>query len=341
MQAMVVTEFGHQPEIQEIEQPEPSPDEVLIRVEAAGVCRTDLKIRDGHVPDVPLPCILGHELAGTVAAVGSAVAAVTPGDRGVPYGYVSCGKCIYCVDGRTSLCADLGIRYGFGPAGGYSEYVVVPERLFIPIGANTPMDGAAVATCSMVTPYRALVRRAKARAGETVVVVGAGGGVGLHAVQVAARIGARVIAVDTDSRREELMRAQGAAEVVLTDADGFADAVIDITGGRGAAVVVDLVAAEQSMKDGVACLEVGGRLALVGYRPGVDFHAVVPDLVFREIEVYGSHWASIIDVREVLAMIEQGLLEPLVMRTYPLAKAVQALEELESGETIGRTVLTP
>lgn len=341
MQAMVVTEFGHQPVMQEIDQPEPRHDEVLIRVEAAGVCRTDLKIRDGHVPDVPLPCILGHELAGTVAAVGHKVTTVTVGQRGVPYGYVSCGKCIYCIDGKTSLCTDLGTRYGFGPSGGYSEYVVVPERLFIPIGDNTSTDGAAVASCSIVTPYRALVRRAKARAGETVVIVGAGGGVGLHAVQVAARIGARVIAVDTDPRRDELMRAQGADEVVLIDTDGFAGAVADLTNGRGASVVVDLVAAEQTMNDSVACLELGGRLALVGYRPGTDFHAVVPDLVFREIEIYGSHWASHIDVREVLSMIDLGLLEPLVMRTYPLADAVQALEELESGESIGRTVLTP
>ena len=341
MRAIVVSEFGTRPELREVERPRPEPNEVLIRIGAAGVCRTDLKIRDGHVPGVPLPCVLGHELAGTVEEVGSAVSDVRPGQRGAPYGYLSCGKCLGCIDGRTSLCTNLGTRYGFGPAGGYSEYVTVPERLFLPIGDNITVEGAAIATCSMVTPYRALVRRARLRAGETVVVVGAGGGVGLHTVQVAARMGARVIAVDTDPRREDLLREEGAHEVILIGAEGFATQVGDLTDGRGASVVVDLVAAEQTMLDSVACLELGGRLALVGYRPGVDFHAVVPDLVFREIEIYGSHWASIVDVREVFDMIERGLLTPRVMRSYPLELANQALSELESGEAIGRTVLIP
>jgi acryloyl-coenzyme A reductase len=340
MRAVVVTEFGRDPQLLDIERPQPRPDEVLIRIEAAGVCRTDLKIRDGHVP-VVLPCVLGHELAGTVEEVGSAVTGVTPGTRGVPYGYVSCGKCMYCIDGRTSLCVDLGTRYGFGPAGGYSEYVTVPERLFLPLGDATTMEGAAIATCSMVTPYRALVRRVKLRAGETVVVVGAGGGVGIHTVQIAARIGARVVAVDTDPRRQQVLRDEGAHEIIMIDETGFAQQVRELTGGRGASVVVDLVSSEQTLADSLACLELGGRLALVGYRPGVDFHAVVPDIVFREIEIYGSHWASIIDVREVLEMIDTGLLTPRVMRTYPLDQAVRALAELESGEAIGRTVLIP
>lgn len=341
MKAIVVQAFGQQPELVDLARPDPAADEVLVRIGAAGVCRTDLKIRDGHVPGVPLPCTLGHELAGTIEAVGADVTDLAPGTRGVPYGYVSCGRCRYCTDGRTSLCTNLGVRYGFGQSGGYSEYVTVPARLFLPIGDATSLEGAAVATCSMVTPYRALVRRARLRAGETVVIVGAGGGVGLHAVQIAARMGARVIAVDTDPRREELLREEGAAAVIMIGADGFADQVRAMTDGRGASVAVDLVSAEQTMEESVACLELGGRLVLVGYRPGVDFHAVVPDIVFREIEIYGSHWASVTDVREVLEMIDLGLLTPRVMRTYPLDQAVRALDELESGESIGRTVLVP
>jgi D-arabinose 1-dehydrogenase-like Zn-dependent alcohol dehydrogenase len=341
MQAMVLTKFGGQPTLTEVDRPAPGPHEVLIRVEAAGVCRTDLKIRDGHVPDVSLPCVLGHELAGTVEEVGSSVTTVLPGTRGAPYGYGSCGSCDQCLHGNTSLCTNLAMRYGFGPSGGYSEYVTVPERLFLPIGDNTSVAAAAVAACSMVTPYRAMVRRAHVRAGETVVIVGAGGGVGLHAIEVASRLGARVVAVDTDPRREQLMRDQGAHEVVLIDAEGFAGAVTELTRGTGADVVVDIVASQQSMQDDVACLRSGGRLVLVGYRPGVDFQAIVPDIVFREIEIYGSHWASILDVKEVFEMIDGGLLNPLVMRSYPLSDAVRALQELESGETIGRTVLTP
>ena len=341
MKAMVVTEFRTQPELTEVPTPEPQADEVLVRIQAAGVCHTDMKIRDGLVPDVPLPLVLGHEIAGVVEAVGSDVSRVRVGDRGVPYGYVTCGRCRFCIDGRTSLCSQVRLRYGFGQVGGYSQFLTVPEQFFMPVGASTPADKAAVASCSVVTSYRALVKRAKVRQGEVVVVVGAGGGVGLQAVQIAAHAGARVIAVDTDERRFPLATEQGAHETMLASEDGFAEGVLDLTQGQGAAVVVDLVATASTMAASLAALESGGRLVLVGYRPDVPFTAVVPDVVFREIEVYGSHWASLTDMREVLAMIDEGLLNPLVMRSYPLEEAARALEELATGEAMGRTVLTP
>ena len=339
MRAMVVFEFGREPELSVVPQPTPSGDEILLRVKAAGVCHTDMKIRDGLVPDVPLPLTLGHEIAGEVEAVGPDVTGIQVGERGVPYGYVICGRCRFCMSGRTSLCEKLSLRYGFGPVGGYSEYVLVPERAFVRIPEGVSLDEAAVATCSLVTPYHALLKRARLSLGETVVVVGAGGGVGLHAVQLAHRMGGRVIAVDVDPRREEYVMAQGASVFLVPDDDGFAPAIRHETGGGGADVVIDIVASASTMTDSVASLESGGRLVLVGYRPAEPFTASTPDIVFREIEIYGSHWATMTDTVEILDLIDQRIISPIIVRELSLEEAPQALELLASGEAPGRSVL--
>jgi alcohol dehydrogenase, propanol-preferring len=339
MRAMVVEEFGRQPKLREVPRPIPSADQVLLRVRAAGVCHTDMKIRDGLVPDVSLPVILGHEMAGEVEAVGPDVEEVKVGDRGVPYGYVTCGKCRFCIDGQTSLCEELVLRYGFGPVGGYSEYVLVPERFFVGIPDSVSFNEAAVATCSMVTPYHALAKRARLKVGETVVVIGAGGGVGLHAVQLAHRMGGYVIAVDTDSRRHDEVMEQGANVFIVPDDDGFASSVHRVTNGRGADVTIDMVAASSTMIGGVESLRPGGRLVLVGYQPSVPFTAVTPEIVFREIEILGSHWATLTDTVEVIDMIDRGILSPIIIREFQLEEAPVALELLAAGGGPGRSVL--
>ena len=339
MRAMVVTEFGRQPEMADVPKPVPGHDEVLLRVEAAGVCHTDMKIRDGQVPDVSLPLTLGHEIAGEVESVGPGVQGVSPGDRGVPYGYVTCGNCRFCSTGQTALCESLGVRYGFGPVGGYSEFVLVPERLFVRVADNVALDKAAVASCSLVTPYHALSKRVGLRLGEVAVVIGAGGGVGLHAVQLAHRMGGFVIGVDVDERRREHVMGQGAHRFVVPGADGFAAAILEETGGAGADVVIDLVASASTMAGALASLRSGGRLALVGYQPDVPFSAATPDIVFREIEVFGSHWATLRDMVAVMDMIAQGILDPIIVREYPLEEAAAALDLLASGGGPGRSVL--
>lgn len=340
MRAMVVTEFGRQPTLTDVPKPVPEGHEVLLRVRAAGVCHTDMKIRDGHVPEVSLPLTLGHEIAGEVESVGPEVEEVAPGDRGLPYGYVTCGACRFCLDGRTQLCEDLGIRYGFGPVGGYSEYVLVPERLFIRIPDNVALDKAAVASCSLVTPFHALAKRVQLRLGETVVVIGAGGGVGLHAVQLAHRMGGGlVIGVDADERRRSHVMEQGANVFLVPSEGGFAPSILEQTGGQGADVVIDLVASASTMADAVASLRSGGRLALVGYQPAVPFSVPTPEIVFREIEIFGSHWATVNDMVEVMDMIARGILDPIIIREYQLEQAADALDLLASGGGPGRSVL--
>jgi propanol-preferring alcohol dehydrogenase len=337
---MVVSQFGHQPELTELPQPVPSGDEVLLRVRAAGVCHTDIKIRDGLVPGVSLPVTLGHEIAGEVENVGPEVREAAVGDRGIPYGYVTCGRCRFCISGRTSLCEEIALRYGFGPVGGYAEYVLVPERFLVRIPDNVTFDEAAVASCSIVTPYHALAKRARVGVGETVVVVGAGGGVGLHAVQLAHRMGGQVIAVDVDPKRELNALEQGASSFTLSNGEGFAAAVHRETNGRGADVVIDIVASSSTMSESISCLGLGGRLVLVGYRQTEPLRASTPDIVFREIEIYGSHWATMGDLVEVVDMIDRGVISPIIVRKYELEEAPKALDLLASGGGPGRSVLS-
>jgi D-arabinose 1-dehydrogenase-like Zn-dependent alcohol dehydrogenase len=242
--------------------------------------------------------------------------------------------------GRTSLCEDLALRYGFGAVGGYSEYVLVPEPFFVRIPDSVSFDEAAVASCSVVTPYHALAKRARLQLGETVVVVGAGGGVGLHAVQLAHRMGGRVVAVDVDPKRESNALEQGAGTFIVSGSEGFASAVRHETNGRGADVVVDMVASESTMTEAISCLGLGGRLVLVGYRPTEPLRASTPDIVFREIEIYGSHWATLTDTVEVVDMIDRGVISPIIIRRYPLEEAPAALDLLASGGGPGRSVLT-
>jgi D-arabinose 1-dehydrogenase-like Zn-dependent alcohol dehydrogenase len=336
---MVVTAFGTRPELREIPDPIVADSDVLLKVMACGVCHTDLKVRDGLVPDTTAPVVLGHEVAGEVVAVGSGVTGIAVGDRGVPYGYETCGTCTECRRGQDALCESLSGRLGFDQQGGQCELIRIPARLFLKIDARLTFQQAAVSTCSMVTPYRAIVRQARLRAGETIVIVGAGGGLGLHAVQIGRLVGAKVIAVDSDLARTEAVTTQGADDVVIAYGDKFNDRVRSILDGRGADVVVDLVGGTASITESIAAVQSGGRVVVVGYRAGQQVQADIPDVVFREVELYGCHWASIVDMIEVLDLVAEGALRPVITRTYPFEQAASALDDLEGGRIFGRAAL--
>jgi D-arabinose 1-dehydrogenase-like Zn-dependent alcohol dehydrogenase len=339
MRAAVVDDFGLQPIIRDLPAPPLLDDDVLIRVRSCGLCHTDLKVRDGLVAGCATPLVLGHELAGEVVVVGRSVQHIAVGDRGVPYGYETCGQCSACRVGNDSLCEALSGRIGFGGQGGQSELVRVPARLFLRIGPNVDFASAAVATCSVVTPYRALMRRARLQAGESLAIVGAGGGLGLHAVQLGRLAGARVVGVDADESRFDLIRKSGADSVVRAGREGFAHGVRKDLGGRGADVVLDLVGSTQSVTEAVNAAVDGGRVVVVGYGKEQLVQAATADVVFREINIHGCHWASIADLADVLELIQHGLFKPVIARTYAFEDVVAGLEDLASGKIYGRAVV--
>src|SRR5574341_587657 len=204
----------HRPlEIAEVPAPRPGPGEVLVRVAGCGLCHTDLHYLDHGVRTFKTPpLILGHEAAGTVAELGAGVKGRSVGDRVLIPAVLSCGRCRYCRQGRENLCDQMSML-GNNVDGAYAEYVVVPAAELVPVPERIPLEQACVIADAVSTPYHAVTRRARVRAGDVVAVVGCGG-VGLNVVQCAYASGARVIAVDVNQERLETARRLGAWETV-------------------------------------------------------------------------------------------------------------------------------
>ncbi|OLF18470.1 alcohol dehydrogenase catalytic domain-containing protein [Actinophytocola xanthii] len=317
--------------------PEPGPGQVVVAVRAAGVCHTDLHLRDAVPSSPPLPLVPGHEVAGDVVAVASDVD-IALGTRVLVYYYDGCGRCPACADGLENLCPAPKAKYGFDTDGGYAEYMLVAARCCVPLPDSVGYADAAVMGCSGTTALHAGRRVAGVRAGETVVVMGVGG-IGLAVTQAAVLDGASVIAVDVHEASLEKAKQVGATDVVLGSVD-VAAAVRELTSGRGADVAVDTVGNESTPAVCVDLLRTGGRLVLIGYtdRPApVD----VSRIVTKEVVVRGSVGATLDDAREAVRLLADGHLRAVVSGRYPLADADRVLAELAGGGTVGRIVLEP
>jgi len=205
MLAMVLTRFGG-PAVLECHTvgPVPRVDQMLVRVAACGVCGHDLLNRQGHFPETKPPCVMGHEIAGTVETVGELVSGFTPGDRVALTQRVSCGVCPACRAGRDNLCRNGPNFYGEGISGGYGEFVVASPRNAVPLPTGTDLYTGATLSCALGTGWHAL-GRARLTAGDTVVVTAASGGVGLHTLLLARFLGLRVIAVTTSERKADML----------------------------------------------------------------------------------------------------------------------------------------
>jgi alcohol dehydrogenase len=322
--------------VQQVPDPAPAPDGVVVEVGASGVCRSDWHAWSGHDPDVVLPHVPGHELAGTVAAVGDRVRGWSVGDRvTVPF-VCACGTCPPCRDGDGQVCLRQ-TQPGFTHWGSFAQYVALdaadvnlvalPEDMSFPVAASLG--------CRFATAFRAVTGVGQAAPGEWVAILGCGG-VGLSAVQVAVGVGARVVAVDPSPGARELARAMG-AEHVLDAADG----VVELTGG-GAHVALDCLGSPATCEASIRSLRPRGRHVQVGLLPPSQGRAAVPMelVVARELAVLGSHGMAAQDYPAMLSMITAGRLRPqdLVTRELPLGEAGPALVEV--GRVPGVTVLT-
>ncbi|SNS85141.1 alcohol dehydrogenase [Geodermatophilus pulveris] len=336
MRALVFETFGGPLTVQEVPAPDPAPGGVVLRVGATGVCRSDWHAWQGHDPDVVLPHVPGHELAGTVAAVGAGVRRWRAGDRvTVPF-VNACGRCAQCAAGEHQVC-DRQTQPGFAHWGSMAQYVALDAADVNLVALPAGLDDATAAAlgCRVATAFRAVVQVARVRPGEWVAVHGCGG-VGLSAVQVALAAGARVVAVDVSPAARALAADLGAEHAL----DGPA-AIPELTGG-GAHVSLDAAGAVAACEDSVRCLRPRGRHVQVGLLPPAQGRPAVPmDLVVaRELQVLGSHGMAAHAYPELLGLVAAGRLRPqaLVTRELGLDEAGAALAAV--GRAPGVAVVT-
>uniref|UniRef100_A0A832I803 Alcohol dehydrogenase n=1 Tax=Eiseniibacteriota bacterium TaxID=2212470 RepID=A0A832I803_UNCEI len=342
MRAVVFERCGG-PEVLEVrELPEPAPraDEVLVEVRACGVNHLDLWVRRGLPGLEPeMPHVLGSDVAGVVARAGEAVRHVRPGDRVLVNPTLSCGACDVCAAGDDHLCREHDVL-GRRRNGGYAAYVAVPGRNVLPCPARLSFEEAAAVPLVFMTAWHMLVGRARVRPGETVLVVGAGSGVGSAAIQIAKLHGARVIATAGGAAKLERARALGADEAVDHAAGDFAPAVRALTGRRGVDVAVEHVGGavfEQTL----AALARDGRLVTCGATAGGRASLDLNLLFGRHLAVLGSWMGRKADLVEALRFVADGRLRPVLDSVLPLAEARRAHARIEAREHFGKVVLVP
>jgi propanol-preferring alcohol dehydrogenase len=325
--------------LEDVPIPEPGPGEVRVRVEAAGVCGTELHFESGLLDLRVAPVTMGHEIAGTVDAVGSGVTTRKPGDRVILYYYSGCGQCEWCRRGEENLCATPRAELGFVSDGGYAEYVVAPARNAVPLPDSLSFADAAPIGCGVTTALHAS-ELARVAAGDTVVVYGVGG-VGYGLVQIARLRGARVIAVGRSPEKLALAATLGAdATVNATQVSDVAAEVRARTNGRGADVVFELVATESTMAASAAMLARRGRLVFVGYsEDALTVHPI--QLVILEAQVLGSVGNTLAELEEAVRLVAEGKVRTVVDRVLPLESYASGLDALRAGSVVGRVILAP
>ncbi len=339
MRAAVLHEFGKPLSIEEVARPAPAAGEVLIEVEACGVCHSDLHIALGDWPNfaklIHWPLILGHEVVGRVVEIGDGVDAAIRGTRvGVPWIFWTCGECVSCREGRENICKSRVIT-GVSVNGGYAEYMLAKATHIIAVPDSLSSAEAAPLFCAGVTVHRAL-HQAEARAGQRIAIFGAGG-LGHLAIQIAAALGAEVIAVDIADDKLQLAREAGASTTFNSATNTRAAAEISASGG----VHIALVAAgtRAAYDSAFASLRPGGAVAVVGLPP--EPLAIDAGLLVRnEARVIGSAVGTRQDVRETLALAAAGKLHCRT-ESRPLESVNEVFDAMRRGALLGRVVLAP
>jgi len=341
MKALLVKEFGGPLILEEVPVPQPGPHEALIRVKACAVDQFDLTIRDGKFAMAnKTPIILGHEIAGVVEAVGADVDSVSVGDRVTSTLYLTCGHCRYCLTGRETICADFKGYLGIHTPGAYAEYTTVPAVNLVKIPESISFPAGSVLANAVGTPYHALTKRARLQPGERIIVIGAGGGVGVHAVQLARMMGAFVMAVDIGDEKLSLARELGAEIVFDASNSDFSSLAREWTNGEGADCVLELVGTA-TFDSSLKSLARGGRMVIVGSHTGNTLAASPQAMIANEWEILGSRNVSKRELVEVVNLVAAGRIRPIVTGVFPLEEAEAIHQRLRRQEIIGRVVLEP
>lgn len=338
MRARRITEWGGEPALAELDEPAPADGEVLVRVEACGIGLTVLNCINGDLGDAPddLPRVPGHEFVGTIVAVGPGVAADRVGERVAAYFYLFCGRCPRCLAARESRCERLAGFVGVHRDGGYAELATLPERNAIALPEGIDPVLATAIPDAVATPVH-VARRAAIEPGERVAVIAAGGGVGIHMVQVAAALGADVLGLDVSPAKLAYLRDE--LGVAATDSADFSAVALPAGWEQGPDVVVDLLGRPESLRWALDHLALDGRLVTLTTFPGQEVTLSPRELVFSQLSVLGSRYASRHEVTEAARLVADGQVRPVVSERVGLDDVDHIHDALRAGELLGRGAL--
>lgn len=341
MRAVQVVGYHQELKMAEVPVPEVTgPWDVVVKIGGAGVCRTDLHILEGQWAEksqVPLPYTIGHENAGWVHAVGSAVTNVKEGDKVILHPLITCGLCRACRSGDDVHCEESKFP-GIDTSGGYAEYLLTSARSVVKIDDSLePADVAALADAGL-TAYHAAAKAAKRlTARDTCVVIGAGG-LGHIGIQVLkALTPARIIVVDRSAAALDLAKEMGADAGVLADGSQI-DQVLELTGGKGAEALLDFVGEGGVTAQGIAMLRQAGNYYVVGYGENIDVPTI--DIISAEINIIGNLVGSYNDLQDLMALAARGAVT-LHTQKYALDDFQKAISDLDAGKVRGRAILVP
>ncbi len=325
---------------EDMPEPEIQPNEVLVKVKACALNHLDLWLRDGvRAWKLPMPHTLGSDISGEVAQVGSLVTRVKAGDRVLLAPGVSCGQCDACWKGLDSACRSYTL-FGVMVDGGYAEYVKSPEANVIPIPGDLNFEEAAAVPLVFLTAWHMLFGRAKLQPGEDVLVIGAGSGVGIAAIQVAKLVGCRVITVAGTDAKLAKARALGADEGINHNSQSISEEVMRLTGKRGVDVIVEHVG-QAVWDDCFASLSTYGRLVTCGVTSGPEVKLNVQALFGRQRTILGSFMGGKGELMDVLKLIGERKLKAVIDSVFPLAEAQAAQKKMQDRDFFGKIVLRP
>ena len=340
MKALVFDQHGglEQLRLADVPEPEIGPHDALVRVHAAALNHLDLHTRRG-IPGLklPMPHIGGSDVAGVVEKVGSEVEQTWLGRRVIVNPALACGRCSFCRAGEQSLC-DVFKIMGEHTTGGFAEYLAVPATNLYAIPDSFSFSDAAAVPLVFQTAWRALIGQAQLTTGESVLILGAGGGVATAAIQIAKLAGAYVYAVTSTPEKEQRARELGADETINYKTSDFAKEIWQRTGKRGVDVVLENVG-PATWSQSVRSLKRGGRLVSFGATTGRIGETDLNLLFFKQLHLIGSTMANFAEFDAVMSQVFSGKLRPVVDRVMPLADGVEAQRLLESGEQFGKIVL--
>jgi 2-desacetyl-2-hydroxyethyl bacteriochlorophyllide A dehydrogenase len=326
--------------IEDRTRPEPGPDEVLVKVAACGMCRTDLEyLKESPTPKAP-PIILGHEPSGVIAEVGSKVKSVTPGQKVLVAFSIPCRSCQYCQSGQENLCPN-SIVVGADRDGAFAEYLAVPATSIFPLPETMPLDESSIISDAVATSYHAIYNTAGVKRGDTIAIFGASGGLGLICTRLAAAAGASVIAIGRKRWKLEKAREFGAKEIISLDEVERADKAIKSLTGGGADISLDVTGVPSMIEMAVRSTRPGGKVVVVGF----SFQKIqleINRLVWLQLTVKGSRTYNPSDLPKVIKLVAGGVIDlrQVVSHRFKLEEINEAYRMLDKGEIL-RGIIVP